>query len=101
MAYQNNLGNPGDPPSPNQKLVLDSLAILCEMMDRQTPGTPGITIHHLTNILDTQRVGGSTTIRRGWEPWAESTVRDHLAALVHRGHVKKRRVGKPNYYRPV
>ena len=99
--YQKNLGRPGMPPSPNQQIVLDALKVRCEQMDRDTPNNPGVDIYNLQRFMASSELGGwRMDLGAPWHSWHYNTVRAHLDALVHRGHVTKQII-KRSYYRPV
>lgn len=94
-------GKPGMPPSPNQKIVLDSLADLIEKLRGERNKILGVSIDTLTEYLRVNKIGGGHWGSGGeWKPWARSTVRDHLNDLFLKDLLVKVFVGNTAYYRP-
>jgi hypothetical protein len=96
---QNNLGRPGMPPSPNQKVVLDTLANMCRGI---SPDAAGFRIDTIAGQLRRLRRGGNYMLLETgstWIPWTKSTVRDHLNALEHRGHAQKKIIDSKAFFR--
>jgi hypothetical protein len=90
---------PGQPPSPNQKVMLDFLVAVTEVSIRDD-NWYGLTIDMLTERLKTNRVGGGV-YHGQWYAWARSTVRDHLNELVRKELVVKRFINRTAYYVPA
>lgn len=89
------------PPSPNQKIVLKSLADLIEKLRGERNKVLGVSIDTLTEYLRVKKIGGGRWGSSGeWKPWARSTVRDHMNDLVLKDLLVKVFVGNTAYYRP-
>lgn len=99
-------GKPGDPPSPNQTIVLNMLRQAYESWIHRGGDAAkllGIGIDSMTTRLENAQLGGTRPPGKygAWQPWHRSTVRDHLNDLVLKGHAKKRIIDRTAYYRPA
>jgi hypothetical protein len=91
-------GKPGDPPSPNQAVVLGALQRFIQITIRHIDGEAWVEIDQFHFWMSRNEMGGSnapnTALRYGptttYQSWHRSTVRDHLNDLVLKGHVEKR-----------